>query len=428
MRKDENKNLEKVPVKKRWTEILGPGLITGASDDDPSGIATYSQAGAQFGYTMLWSLFFTYPLMSAVQYISARIGRVTGRGIASNLRRHYPPSITRAIILILVIANTINLGADIGAMGEAMKLMVGGSALFYASCLSTLAVLLQIFIPYRHYVFILKWLTLALFSYVVTVFMVHVNWGEVLHKTFIPSIVWNKDYFTVLIAVFGTTISPYLFFWQASQEVEDEKGSSDKHPLKNAPLEAKAEIHRIKLDTLIGMAFSNLVAFFIMLATAVTLHLHQITNIQTAAQAAEALRPFAGDFAFFVFTVGIIGTGLLALPVLAGSSAYAVGEIFEWPVGLEYKPHRAKAFYAVLTVGFIIGLGLNFLSLNPMKALLWAAVINGIVSIPVLVMMMLMANNPKVMGDFTLSLRTNILGWLTTLVMLAVVVGLFLSL
>ena len=407
--------------------MLGPGLITGASDDDPSGIGTYSQVGAQFGYAMLWTMLFSYPLMSGIQEISARIGRVTGRGIAGNMRKYYPRWLTYIVAGLLVIANVINLGADLGAMGAAVQLLIGGSALLYSIIFAVISLLLQIFVPYKKYVNFLKWLTLVLFAYVATVFVVRVPWGEALQGTFIPTIEFKADYFAGLIAVLGTTISPYLFFWQASQEVEEIDRAPTEKALAEAPYQAPMEIVRIKADTYIGMGISNLIAFFIILTSAVTLHAHGKTDIQSATQAAEALRPVAGDFAFALFTVGIIGTGLLAVPVLAGSAAYAVSGVFGWSASLERQALQAKRFYGVLAAATLIGLGLNFTSIDPIKALFWAAVINGVLAGPVMVVIMLMATNPAVMSQFILSRRLRITGWLATAVMLIAAGGLFVT-
>ncbi len=421
------KDLKTRKTSKNLLQTLGPGLITGASDDDPSGIGTYSQVGAQFGYAMLWTMLFSYPLMSGIQEISARIGRVTGRGIAGNMRKYYPRWLTYIIAGLLVIANVINLGADLSAMGAALQLLIGGSALLYAVIFAVISLLLQIFVPYEKYVNLLKWLTLVLFAYVATVFVVRVPWGEALHSTFIPTIQFKADYFAGLIAVLGTTISPYLFFWQASQEVEEIERAPTEHALKQSPRQAPQQIARIKADTYIGMGISNLIAFFIILTSAVTLHAHGKTDIQSAAQAAEALRPVAGDFAFALFTVGIIGTGLLAVPVLAGSAAYAVSGVFGWSASLEREALQAKRFYGVLAAATLIGLGLNFTSIDPIKALFWAAVINGVLAGPVMVVIMLMATNPAVMGQFTLSRRLRITGWLATVVMLVAAGGLFIT-
>ncbi len=412
--------------KKGILQSLGPGLITGASDDDPSGIATYSQAGAQFGFGLLWTLLFCYPLMSCMQEISAQIGRVTGRGIAGNMRRYYPRWLLYIVVLSVLCANIINLGADIGAMGAAVKLLVGGSALLYAAGFAIVSLLLEIFVPYHTYARILKWLTASLFTYVATVFVVHIPWGEALRATVLPSFSFNAKFIIALVAVLGTTISPYLFFWQASEEVEEERTAQDK-PLKKAPEQATRQLGRIHADTFVGMAFANLVAFFIMLTTAVTLNTHGITDIQTSAQAAEALRPVAGKFAFALFTVGIIGTGMLALPVLGGSAAYALGEALHWPVSLERRNLHLRGFYGILAAATLIGLGLNFIHIDPIKALFWSAVINGVVSGPVMIVMMLMASNPKVMGQFTIKRGAKIMGWTATVVMLLAGAAIFVT-
>jgi NRAMP (natural resistance-associated macrophage protein)-like metal ion transporter len=413
--------------KKNFLHLLGPGLVTGASDNDPSGIATYSQAGAQFGYGMLWTMLFSYPFMGSIQDISARLGRVTGHGIAGNLRRYYPKWVTYPLIGLMVIANVINLGADIGAMGEALKLLNGGSALFYAAFFAFITIVLQITIPYSRYASILKWLTLALFAYIITAFIVHVSWGEALRHTFIPSFQFSKDYITTFIAVLGTTISPYLFFWQASQEVEELELNAEEGPLKDAPEQAPKQLQRIRIDTYVGMGFSSIVAFFIMLTAAATLHANGQTDIQSASQAAEALRPVAGPFAFVLFSAGIIGTGLLSVPVLAGSAAYAVGEALRIPTGLEQKPLEAKGFYAVIAVATLIGLGIEFTPIDPVKALYWSAVINGVIAPPIMLVLMLMATNPRIMKRFTLSRRLRLGGWFATLIMTLATAGLFLT-
>ena len=402
---------------------LGPGFITGASDDDPSGIATYSQVGAQFGYGMLWTMPFSWPLMTAIQAISARIGRITGHGIAGNLRRFYPHWLARIVVALMVVANVINIGADIAAMGEALKLLVGGRPIVYAVLFASLSLALQVFVPYHRYARFLKWLTIALFAYVAVVFAVHVPWATALRGTFIPRITLGAGYLTAVIAVFGTTISPYLFFWQASEEAEETADARRDRPLKRAPWQAPVQLRRINTDTAVGMAFSNLVAYFIILTCAVTLHAKGIDDISSAAQAAEALRPIAGNFTFLVFSAGIIGTGLLAIPVLAGSAAYAVGELMHWHVSLESKPRDAKGFYAVLAAAVLFGLALDFTTINPIKALFWTAVINGLVAVPVMVMIMLLANNTRAMGVFTLPLLLKLAGWLATIVMVAATVG-----
>jgi NRAMP (natural resistance-associated macrophage protein)-like metal ion transporter len=415
-------------VKKSFLSKLGPGLITGASDDDPSGIATYSQTGAQFGYTMMWLMLFSWPLMIAIQEICARIGRVTGVGIAANMRKHYPAPLLYAIVSLLCLANVFNLGADIGAMGAAGQLLLGGPILPFVFFFSVVSLLLQMYVPYTKYVNYLKWLTVALFAYVLTAFVAHVDWGHALHATILPSLYFNGRYFTTLIAVLGTTISPYLFFWQASEEAEDVRDNRKEHALKWAPWQAQEQFERIRVDTVVGMGFSNLVALFIILTTAATLHVAGITDIQTSAEAAKALEPLAGRFAFVLFALGIIGTGLLAVPVLAGSAAYGVAEAFKWRASLERRPREARRFYGVLAVATLIGLALNFVGINPIRALFWSAVLNGIVSVPLMVVTMLMAANPKVMGPFTLPRGLKAVGWIATLVMLAASVGLFATL
>jgi len=411
--------------KDSWVKKLGPGLITGAADDDPSGIATYSQAGAQFGFSMLWTVLFTYPLMVGIQVVSARIGRVSGHGLATNIRRHYPAWLLYSIVGLLLIANTINIAADVAAMGEALKLLIGGRTHLYAIGFGIVSLVLQIFIPYRRYVRVLKWLTLALLAYVATAFVVHTPWILVLSGTLLPHLSWKPQYITTVVAVFGTTISPYLFFWQASQEVEEQQINPQAKPLIEAPDQANSNFRRIKLDTYIGMGFSNMVAFFIMLTTAVTLNLHGVTDIQTSAQAATALRPIAGEFSFWLFSAGIIGTGLLAIPVLAGSAAYAMAGAFKWKNSLELEPLGAKRFYGIIAISTLIGVALCFTPIDPIKALYWSAVINGIISVPIMALMMLMAARPEIMGKFVITSRLKILGWLCTGVMAVAVIAMF---
>lgn len=398
---------------------LGPGLVTGAADDDPSGIATYSQVGAQFGYSVLWLPVFSLPLMIGIQAVSARIGRVTGQGIAANLRRHFPPSLLYSIVGLLLFANTLNLGADIGAMAAAVQLMVGGPPHVYAILFGAVCLMLQVFLPFDRYAPLLKWLTLWLFSYVVTALVVHVPWREVARHAAVPTIVFDRSYMLGVVAVLGTTISPYLFFWQATHEAEDLRTRGNEKPLRRAPERAPLHLRRIKLDTYIGMAFSNLIAFFIILTAAVTLHANGVTRIEDSAQAAAALRPLAGDLAFHLFAAGIIGTGLLAVPILAGSAAYAVAEALRWPRGLALAPREAIGFYSVLAVATLIGVVLNFTPIDPIKALYWSAIVNGVIAVPVMAVMMVLAAKPRVMGRFMISLRLRLLGWLATLVMAA---------
>ena len=411
----------KRPKQSKLIQVMGPGLITGASDDDPSGIATYSQVGAQFGYNLAWTLLFSYPLMTAIQEISARIGRVTGFGIAGNLRRHYPVWLSSGIVSLLLLANIINLGADLGAMGAALKLLISGPDLFYVCLFGLLSAALEIFTRYARYVKILKWLCLSLFSYVICAFVVTVPWTEVGWAVIWPQLSGKPDYLMAVVAVLGTTISPYLFFWQAEQEVEDEKEMPGARPLIRAPEQASSAFARIRIDTYLGMALSNVIAFFIVVTTAATLHANGINNIQTSADAAEALRAVAGRFTFVVFAAGIIGTGLLTLPVLSGSAAYALGELFSWHVGLARRPYRAKAFYAVIATATAIGVGLNFTAIDPVKALYWSAVLNGIVAVPVMMTMMSLSMRSAIMGKFTLPRLLQAVGWVATIVMAATV-------
>lgn len=413
------------PPRKRltWRDCIGPGLITGASDDDPSGIATYSQAGARFGFGMCWTLVATYPLMSAVQMISARIGRTTGHGIAGNIARCYPRWVLTVMVMLLVTANTINIGADLGAMADATALVFGGPVHLYLLAFALFCALTEVLAKYKRYVRLLKWLTLALFAYVATLFMIRVPWGEALWAIVLPPISLTPAYVTMIVAVLGTTISPYLFFWQASEEAEEVEEDPDRQPLICAPDQGPDELQRIELDTLVGMGFSNLVALAIMLTTAATLHTANITNIETSAQAAEALRPIAGEYASIIFALGIVGTGLLAVPVLAGSAAYAFGEAAGRPVGLARKPLRAKTFYAAIVAATLIGAGMNLTPIDPIEALYWAAVINGVVAVPVMGMMMLMSCRRDIMGRFACGGPLKWLGWLATLLMGAAVVA-----
>ncbi len=411
----------KPPGKGIWA-ALGPGLITGASDDDPSGIATYSQVGAQFGFSMCWVMLFTFPLMAAIQEISGRIGRVTGQGIAGNIRRHYSKPLLRVIVLLLLTANIINLGADLGAMGNAVTLLIGGPRRLYVVGFAVGCAALETFSRYERYVVLLKWSSVFLLAYVATALAVDTPWGLVARDTFIPTFRFNTEYVVAIVAVLGTTITPYCFFWQSSQEAEDERIDPYAKPLLDAPEQARPQIGRIRLDTFVGMGYSNLISLFIIVTTAATLNAHGITDIQTSAQAAEALRPIAGAFTFALFAAGIIGIGLLAIPVLAGSCAYALGEALDWPTGLDRLPLDARAFYGTIIFATLIGIAINFVGLDPVRALFWAAVINGVVAVPLMVVIMIMAMAPKVMGQFTLPPALCALGWLCTAVM-AVAVG-----
>lgn len=406
---------------------LGPGLITGAADDDPSGIGTYSQVGAQFGYGLAWSLLFSLPFMTVIQDVAAQIGSVTGRGIAANLRRHYPRPVLWSAVVLLLFANVINLGADLSAMGAVMQMLIGGQIVTYTLGFGLICVLLEIFLDYRTYAGVLKFTTLSLFAYVAVVFAVHLPWGQALRSVFIPHIEATAAFATGFVAILGTTISPYLFFWQAAQEIEEEKRTHSK-PLYVAPKKAGAEIARIRQDTLIGMCFSNLVAIFIVFAAAATLNVHGVTTIETAAQAAEALRPVAGRFAFLLFAFGIIGTGLLAVPVLAGSAAYAVSEMLSRPASLDAKPNKARLFYGMIAATTLGGALLQYVGINPVRALYWSAVINGVLAAPLMAVMMLIVNNPRAMGRLTLGRRGTILGWAATALMSVATLLFFISL
>jgi NRAMP (natural resistance-associated macrophage protein)-like metal ion transporter len=410
---------------------LGPGLITGAADDDPSGIATYSQAGAQFGYSMLWTVLFTYPLMVGIQMVSARLGCITGRGLAANVKTVFPRPVLYGIVGLLLVANTINIAADIAAMGEALRLLLGGSAHLYSVGFGVLCLALQVFLRYADYVRYLKWLTLALLSYVAVIFTVHVHWGAVVSEMVMPRLVLNHGTITMIVAVFGTTISPYLFFWQAAQEMEDLRAvtarSGGGSLLPYAEEVARQHLRRIRWDTYVGMGFSNLIAFFIILSTAATLHTAGIVDIQTSSQAAEALRPLGGETTFLLFSLGIIGTGMLAVPVLAGSAAYAVTESFDWKSGMDMKLHEAMEFYGIIAIATVGGVALNFTHLDPMRALVWSAEINGVIAVPIMAIMMLLASRADIMGRFVIRPRLRRLGWAATAVMAVTVVGMIVT-
>ena len=395
---------------------LGPGLITGAADDDPSGIGTHSQIGAQFGYDLAWTFLFSFPLMVVIQEVAAEIGCVTGSGIARNLRRHYPRYILWSMVSLLLVANIVNLGADLSAMGAALALLAGGNAAFYTLGFGIVCVVVEVVLSYPRYSSVLKWTTLSLFTYVAVVMVAGVPWGHALTSLVVPNLQWNAAYITAIVAILGTTISPYLFFWQAGQEVEEQHRLRGK-PLCMTPRTAGPELARIRLDTLVGMAFSSIISLAIVFATAATLNAHGITDIATSAQAAEALRPIAGQFAFALFALGIIGTGMLAVPVLAGSAAYAVTEMVGVSGSLNAKLLDARLFYGTIAVTTLLGGMLNFVGIDPARALYWAAVVNGVLAAPLMAVMMLIARNPHAMGRLTLSRRATILGWIATLVM-----------
>lgn len=402
-----NVRLTRIPS---FLRHVGPGVVAGAADDDPSGIATYTQAGAQFGTGVLWTVLLTVPFMIAIQLVSARIGRQSGRGIAANLRMHAPRWFLFCIVSLLLLANTINMAADFAAMGEALQLVVGGGAHIHAVAFGVVTLLLQVFVPYRRLAPILKWLTLTLFVYVAAAFTVNIPWPKVLHDLVVPQVSMSSAFWMMIVAILGTTISPYLFFWQASQEVEEMRlqgltaGAESRQTLQQAK-------RRMRLDTVIGMVFSNGIAFFVMLMGAIVLNAGGVTDVRSAAQAAQALRPLAGDFAFALFSFGIIATGLLAVPVLASSAAYAAAEAFGWPEGLERHWREAKGFYAIISVATIVGSALHFTPIDPMKALYWSAVINGVVAVPIMVAMMMLSSKPAVMGPLPVRRKTRFLGW-----------------
>jgi NRAMP (natural resistance-associated macrophage protein)-like metal ion transporter len=414
--------LRLLPRRSRLLQQLGPGLITGAADDDPSGIATYSQAGAQFGDAMLWTVVFTTPLMAAIQIISARIGFTTGHGLTTALKRAFPKPLWLAVVGLLVVANTLNIAADIAAMGEALRLVVGGSAHVHAVTFGLACVVLQVFLPYQRYVRWLKWLTLSLLSYVAVVFTLHVDWGAVALHALWPRLEWNRDALLMVVAVLGTTISPYLFFWQAAQEMEDQRHAPGRP---HSADEVRHHLRRIKFDTIVGMVFSNVIAFFIILSAAVTLHAAGVRDIQSSAQAAQALRPLAGELTFLLFALGIIGTGMLAVPVLAGSAAYAVAEASGWQgsLSLRLDQGEGKGFYGVLAVATLGGVALCFAPLDPVRELFWAAVLNGLIAVPIMALMMVLAARTSVMGPHVIGSRLRATGWVATAAMAAVVVA-----
>lgn len=404
---------------------VGPGLITGVADDDPSGIATYSQAGAQFGLNMLWTMPLAYPLMAAVQSMCANLGRVTGKGLAANIKTAFPPSVLRSVVLLLLVANTLNIAADVAAMGEVAELVSGVDRHLMTAFFVFGTLLLQMFVPYHRYVFFLKWLTVSLLAYAAVLFTVHVPWGQVALRTVWPRFTPNASAAAVVVGVFGTTISPYLFFWQASEEVEDMQANRGSAPLVSDARVADAELRRIRWDTWSGMLYSDVAAYFIILATAVTLHVAGVTDINTAAQAASALRPLAGDFAYMLFALGILGVGLIGVPVLAGSGAYALSEVMGWKEGLERKVGDARGFYGIIAVSVLAGLGIQYSPISPMKALFWSAVINGVVAVPLLVVIIILVSKKSVMGAFTASRPLIVLGWIATAIMGAAAVAMF---
>lgn len=401
----------------RWRQWIGPGVVTGASDDDPSGIGTYAQAGALFGTHMLWVMLFTFPLMAVVQITSAHIGRVTGRGLAANLAKTMPRWLLVPLLLLLFLVNAINIGADLAAMGEAAVLLVHGSKLAYVLGFGLVSVLLQVFVPYERYVDVLKWLTASLLAYVVTAFTIQVPWAQVVRHTLVPHLIPTRAFAATLVAVLGTTISPYLFFWQSAQEVEEQQACPGELPLKTAPQQARRQLGVMKAQTIAGMAVSNVIGFFILLTSAVTLAPAGITRIDTAAQAAQALRPLAGAWAGLLFTLGIVGTGLLAVPVLAGSAGYALAECFAWRRGLARDVAEAPRFYGIIVFATLVGIAIAVSPINPMHALVLTAILNGVVSVPVLAATVMIASNTGVMGEFAIGRGLRVMGWITTALM-----------
>jgi NRAMP (natural resistance-associated macrophage protein)-like metal ion transporter len=405
---------------------LGPGLITGAADDDPSGISTYSVTGASFGYAPLWTALFSFPLMVSVQLMCARLGMVSGLGLAGVIRRQYPRWVLWGACFLLIVANVFNIGADLGGMAEATEMMTGVNSLVWTPIYAILITSLLFWTSYRLIAKVFKWLTLVLFAYVIAAFLSHPDWRAVLHSTFVPHFEWSSAYIATFVGILGTTISPYLFFWQASQEVEEER-KIGRQTIEEREGATAEELRKSRTDIITGMFFSNSVMFFIILTTAATLHAHGQTHIETAQQAAEALRPLAGNGAYLLFTLGLIGTGMLAVPVLAGAAAYAVAEASNWRGTLEDKPRLAKKFYAVVAAAMILGLALDYAGFNAVKMLFWSAVLNGVLAPPLIVLVVLLTSSKKVMGDRVNPPLLKWLGWLTAAVMAIAAVAMFMT-
>jgi Mn2+/Fe2+ NRAMP family transporter len=406
---------------------LGPGLITGACNDDPSSVATYSQVGAQFGFGLAWTLLFSFPLLVAIQEISARTARVSGCGIAGNLRHHTPRWLAAVLVALLAMANVFNLAANLGAMSAVLRLLLAAPPLLYVALLGSAAVLFEMFTRYARYVQLLRWLSLSLLSYVACAFVVHVPWGQVLHALVWPPLSASLPYVLAVLAALGTTLSPYLLFWQAQQEVEDGRHHGGAAALLDSVEQAPPEFARIRLDTVIGMGLSGVVALFIVITTASTLHAQGMHTIETAAQAAEALRAVGGRFTFILFALGIIGAGLLTLPALSNSTAYAIGELLSWRVGRRYTPGEARGFYTTIALAIALAVALNFTSFNPMLALYWSAVLNGVIAVPLLAAVMYLATRASVMGQLQLPAGLRTLGWAATAVMASSVAALALA-
>jgi len=413
---------------KDYIKKLGPGLVTGAADDDPSGIATYSQTGAQYGTSLLWLAAWTFPLMAMIQEMCARIALVTGRGLASNIKRKYSRNVLYVCTALLFLANTLNIGANLGAMAKASQLISPSTSyIFLIIFIGLLGLLLQVFVPYRKYAKYLKWLVISLFAYIATAFIIDMNWSQLIYDGLIPHITFSKTQILLVTAILGTTISPYLFFWQTSQEVEEqiEEGKTTVHSRQGTNA---IEIKKMRIDVWTGMFLSNLVMFFIIAVCANTLFVNGITNINTASDAALALSPLAGPWATVLFAIGIIGTGMLAIPVLAGSTAYAISESFGWKEGLYRKLNEARAFYGVITLSIIVGIIINFIGIDPIKALIYSAIANGIVAPIVLVFIVHISGSKKIMGHYKNSLFGNIVGWTVTILMGVTAIAAILSL
>ncbi|MBI2448200.1 Nramp family divalent metal transporter [Candidatus Microgenomates bacterium] len=412
-----------------WSRVgrsIGPGVITGFSDDDPSGIVTYSMAGARFGLGQLWMALFQLPLMIAVQEMCGRLGLVTGMGLAGVIKKHYSKYLLYFVVALLIIANTINIGADISAIGAVLQMLFAGNILVWSIIVALVIILLEVFVKYKKYVQILKWLTVIFLSYVLVAFIIPQDWSNIFRSLFIPRFEWNSAYIMMVVAFLGTTISPYLFFWQTSEEAEEEVAEGKLAEIgANAPKVSKADFSRVNADTAVGMIFSQAITFFIVITAASTLFTAGIHEITSAREAAEALRPLAGDGAYLLFAIGIIGAGLLGIPVLAGSAGYAVSETFGWRQGLSKKFQDAKGFYGVIIVSTLVGLFLNILGVNPIQALIYAAIINGIVAVPLILLITVITGNKKVMGKYQSGLLLRSLGWLTFFVMLVAAVLMF---
>ena len=413
---------------RKFLKILGPGFVTGASDDDPSGIATYSQTGAQFGYSQLWTALFTYPFMVAVQEMCGRIGTVTGRGLAVVIRENYSKKILYFCVFLLLVANTVNIGADLGAMASAGQLLLDFPFIGWLFVMTLVTIFLEVFVSYKTYARYLKYLTFSLFAYFISAFVIGQDWGQVLYLTFVPHLSFTREYVLNLVAILGTTISPYLYFWQTDEVVEEEVAHGQLKAMdEGKPKFGKRSLENMRLDTVFGMLFSNLVMLFIILVSASTLGAQGISNIETAAQAAEALKPLAGDFTFLLFAAGILGSGLLAVPILAGSASYALAETFGWKEGLSRKFSQAHGFYIVIIIATLIGLLVNFTPIKPFKMLYYTAILNGICAPILLAVILMISNNKKILGEYVNTPVSNILGGIITLVMAVAAITLLVS-